>query len=170
MTRGRIRQRGRRFTAVPFWVVGMVVMLLGGALAHRAAAQFRPDSSTWPQDADGYAAAMKLSQAERRPLFVYFRTDWCPYCREFEQQLLSSREVEDYLRGLARVRVNPEAGPRESQLADTYGVQGYPAIFWQGHAAAEPIRVSRTRRAANGEAQLKSPLEFVAGLRQAAGQ
>ena len=161
------RRRSRR---VVLWAAGLASMLLAGALAGRAAGEYRPDSSTWPQNADGYAAALELSRAEGRPLFVYFRTDWCPYCREFEQQLLSSREVEDYLRGLARVRINPEAGQRENQLADTYGVQGYPAIFWQGHAAAAPIRVSRTSRAANGETRLKSPLEFVAGLRQAGGQ
>jgi thiol:disulfide interchange protein len=146
-------------------------MLAGGAaLAHRAAAQYGGDSSTWPQNAGGYVAASEISKAEGRPMFIYFRTDWCPYCREFERRLLGSPEVEDYLRGLARVRINPEAGPRENRLAETYGVQGYPAIFWQRHASAEPIRVSRTSRAADGEARLKSPLEFVAGLRRAAGQ
>lgn len=170
MSRRLPHRDGRRSRRALQWAAGLGVMLLAGALAGRAAAQHRSDSSTWSQNAEGYASALELSRAEGRPLFVYFRTDWCPYCREFEQQLLGSREVEDYLRGLARVRINPEAGEPERRLADTYGVQGYPAIYWQQRATGEPVRVSRTVRAANGEARLKTPGEFVSGLRQAASR
>jgi thiol:disulfide interchange protein len=148
----------------------MAMLAAGAALAHRAAAQYGGDSSTWPQNAGGYVAASEISKAEGRPMFIYFRTDWCPYCREFEHRLLGAAEVDAYLQGLARVRVNPETGQGEETLAGVYGVEGYPAIYWQRHPSAPPVRVSRTVRGANGEARLKTPAEFIAGMRQVAGK
>jgi thiol:disulfide interchange protein len=169
MKRRKIRRTLGAASRRSFAGAAVIAMLAAGAiLAHRAAAQYGGDSSSWPQNAGGYFAASEISKAEGRPMFVYFRTDWCPYCREFEHQLLGSGQVDSYLQGMARVRVNPEAGEREETLAGVYGVEGYPGIYWQRHPSAPPVRVSRTVRGANGEARLKTPAEFIAGLRQAA--
>ena len=170
MSRRRLHRGGPRSRRALIWAAGLTAMLLGGALAGRAAAQYRPDSSSWPQNAEGYAATARVSKSEGRPMFVYFRTDWCPYCREFERQLLISTEVDGYMQGLARVRVNPEAGRREGMLADAYGVQGYPGIYWQRHPAQEPVRISRIVRGPNGETRMKTPEEFIAALRVAASK
>jgi thiol:disulfide interchange protein len=124
--------------------------------------------SAWLDGAGGHQRARAEAQAAGRPLLVYFYTDWCPYCRELQQKLLDSGQVETYLRGITRVRINPEKGAEEARLAREYGVTGYPALFMIADGG-RPERVSRSVLD-NGQRRLKTPEEFVATLRQAAGR
>jgi hypothetical protein len=47
----------------------------------------------WYEGASGYQAALAEARADRHPVAVYFRTDWCPVCKEFDRALLSTPEV-----------------------------------------------------------------------------
>jgi thioredoxin-like negative regulator of GroEL len=89
----------------------------------------RSFSPYWQSGADGYARAEREQQEAGVPLLVYFRTDWCPYCKQLDEQVLSSFAVERFLRDhMARVKVNPEDGPAERSLFDRYGGTGYPTV------------------------------------------
>ncbi len=111
-------------------LLAAAALAVGAGLASQAQAAGRQGPpSSWREGAAGYRQASAEAAQLQRPLLVYFRTDWCPYCRELERELLSSGEVETYLRQLSRVRVNPEAGADEDRLARAYGVDGYPALF-----------------------------------------
>lgn len=103
------------------------------------------------------------ARREGKAMAVYFYTDWCPYCRELESELLGRAKVEEFLKYLVKVKVNPEKGARERSLADAYGVGGYPSFYIQSAPEAKPKKIRRGTRSG-----LKSPEEFVATLEQAA--
>ncbi|HZI63300.1 MAG TPA: thioredoxin family protein [Thermoanaerobaculia bacterium] len=146
---------------------GSLRAALGGlALLLSAAAAPALAPSAWLEGASGHQRARAEAQTAARPLLVYFYTDWCPYCREFQKELLDTGPVESYLRGLARVKINPEKGPEEARLAREYGVTGYPALFVIADGGRPQKVVRNTRH--NGQPRLKTPEEFVATLRQAA--
>ncbi len=121
-------------------------------------------SYTWYEGASGFERGIEEAQQEGKALAVYFYTDWCPYCRELERDLLTRAKVEDFLKYLVKIRVNPESGRRERLLANEYGVRGYPSFFIQSAPGTAPRKISRTHRD-----RLKSPEEFVASLERAAG-
>ncbi len=117
----------------------------------------------WHVGASGYQRGIEEAQREGRPMAVYFYTDWCPYCRELESELLSRAKVEEFLKYLVKIKINPDRGTRERSLANQYGVRGYPSFFVQSAPSARPQKIRRSNR--NG---LKSPEEFVDTLEQAA--
>jgi len=121
-------------------------------------------SYSWYEGASGFERGIEEAQREGKALAVYFYTDWCPYCRELERDLLSRAKVEDFLKYLVKIRVNPENGRRERLLANEYGVKGYPSFFIQSAPGATPRKIRRSDR--DG---LKSPEDFVATLEKAVG-
>src|SRR6058998_3793051 len=110
-------------------VVGGIVvgMALSGAGTKVAQAYY---SSTWYEDAAGYDQAVRDQRAHHAPIFVYFRVDWCPHCRAFDE-IAEAYEVRSKLNGLIKVRINPEHGAAEKALQARYGSTGYPALFVQ---------------------------------------
>ncbi len=68
---------------------------------------------------------------------MYFYTDWCPYCRKFEKHTLADGGVKKVLDGFVLVRINPEDGSRENQIAQQYRVDGYPAVFFSNPATGQ---------------------------------
>lgn len=148
--------------ALPALVAVALVTLPAGS---QAIADFAPFG--WFEGADGFERAVDEARRGNKPLLVYFRTDWCPYCRQFEDSLLASDEVEIYLDKLVRVTIDPEAGREEARLASTYGVRGFPAIFLHPPGPGEPRQLRRTTRD-NGQLRLQTPVEFVQTLARAA--
>lgn len=100
----------------------------------------------WLYGAAGYARAVELQQELNVPLAVYFYADRCPDCRTLDSQYLPSAPVQDYLRGVVKVRINPEQGAAERALAKRYGVSGYPSFFVMRNSAARPANVHPFRR------------------------
>ena len=88
-----------------------------------------PRSDSWYEGADGYVKASKEFKQTHRPMVVYFYASWCPYCRRFEKRVLSSPQVQEFLKDKIKVRINPEAGDRENSLAFRYEINGFPAFF-----------------------------------------
>src|SRR5688572_4639092 len=89
----------------------------------------RPPDPSWRTGAAGVWAATRELETDGTPVFVYFRTDWCGVCKQMEAGSLSSPKVIEYMRGFAKVSVNPEKGREEKKLAEEYGVRGYPSMF-----------------------------------------
>ena len=145
------------------FLLGLVLVTLTGL---PATASQLPGTS-WYEGAEGFEQAIREAQREEKPIFVYFRTDWCPYCRQFEDELLDTEEVELFLRKVVRVTVNPESGPGEMQIASSYGVQGYPAMFVHP-ATLGQARVVQRVLVQDGQPRLMTPVEFVQTLSRAA--
>lgn len=130
-----------------------------------AVADFSPVE--WFEGADGFEHAIDEARRHAKPLLIYFRTDWCPYCREFERSLLASDAVQSYLDEVVRVTVNPEAGIEEAKIAAAYGVQSFPSIFLHPPGPAGARKIRRTTRQ-DGQLRLQTPEEFVQTLTRAA--
>jgi len=109
-------------------------------------------SSTWYEDAAGYEQAVREQRAHHAPIFIYFRVDWCPHCRAFDQ-MAEAYEVRSKLNELIKVRINPEHGDAEKALQGRYGSSSYPALFVQPDGGA-PGPISAKGPAAPFVAQL----------------
>lgn len=110
----------------------------------------RPAAATeledrWLYDAPGYEKALQLQRELGVPLIIYFYTDWCPFCRTLERDYLPTPPVLQYLRGVAKVRINPEHGLTERQLAKQYGVTGYPSFLVMRKPSSLPTNVNPFR-------------------------
>lgn len=151
----------RRFVR-SHWVCLFLVLVGVATLA--AAAEM--DFSHWLENGEGYEDAMRAHRAEALPVVVYFRTDWCPYCRQFEDALLEVPEVVEAMKKMVLVRVNPEQSDVEMRLAGRYRVDSYPAMFVHSTKSKAVVPVERTR-VLGGRRVMKTPLEFIATLEAA---
>ncbi len=127
------------------------------------------DFSSWRSGADGYKVAERSRQLESSPMLVYFYTDWCGYCRQFETELLREPELATFLERLVTVRVNPESGPAERGLAMRYRVSSFPSLFVHSGESGAVSPVERTL-VDNGRRRLMTPREFIAELAAAASR
>jgi thiol-disulfide isomerase/thioredoxin len=118
----------------------------------------------WLRDAPGYARALELQRHMKVPLVVYFYADWCPYCRSLDTQYLPSAPAQLYLKGVIKVRINPEHGSPEREIASRYKVTGYPAFFILGKVGSAPLDVNPFRRGGDN----LTPLQFINACRRAA--
>ena len=118
----------------------------------------------WLYDSAGYERALELQRDSKVPLVVYFYADWCPYCQTLDSEYLPAAPVQQYLRGVVKVRINPEHGPAEREIAKQYHVRGYPAFFVLGTLSSPPSQVHPFRK---GGANL-TPAEFASACQQAA--
>ena len=129
-----------RFVTV---IISLLVMLPGAAPSF---ATTPAPNDRWLYGSAGYARALELQREMKVPLVVYFYTDWCPYCRVLDNDYLSSAPVQEYLKGVVKVRINPEQGPAEEAIAKQYRVTGYPAFFIVKTLSASPRKVHPFRR------------------------
>jgi thiol-disulfide isomerase/thioredoxin len=126
-----------------------------------------PVSPTWYSGADGYAQAERQHKQSNAPMAVYFYTDWCPYCKRLEANILKSDEVDRFLRNVVKVRVNPEDGEDETLLARRYGITGYPSFFIVPAGATSPKKITPYKRQGSGWAAM-GPADFVQACQEAA--
>lgn len=116
----------------------------------------------WLRDAPGYERALQLQRELGIPLVVYFYTDWCPYCRALDSQYLPTPQVQEYLKGVVKVRINPDDGREEREIAKRYGVTGYPTFFVVRKPSSLPVDVNPFRtRAPN-----LTPAQFVSACQR----
>ena len=107
-------------------------------------------AAAWLDGVEGYEeAALEWVQA-RTPLVVYFRADWCPQCRDFEQRTLKAPRVREAFDRMVKVRVNPETSDDQRRLADAWRVEGYPAVFVLSPDGEDPVAIATHRRDPGG--------------------
>jgi Thiol:disulfide interchange protein len=120
----------------------------------------------WLEGADGYSKAESLHQSSKAAVLVYVYTDWCPYCKTFDREILRSPEVGEFLKSLVKVKINPEAGPDSAALAERLGISGYPFVFVVPPGSDQPTKINVFKRVGDRWEPLQ-PLEFVQACRQA---
>lgn len=103
---------------------------------------------------------MRDALEEQRLVTLYVYTDWCPYCRELDQRILSTGPVQNCLARTVKVRVNPEHGPDDRAVADLFGVTGYPSLFFYDPATGNWRKLPRRTDSSSGR-RLMTPAEFV---------
>ena len=117
----------------------------------------------WLEGASGYNRAVELQRQLKVPLIVYFYTDWCPYCRDLDNEYLPHPAVQAYLRGVVKVRINPENGPAEREIGNRYDVTGYPRFYVIRNPSSTPRNLQPFRRSG-----YLTPEQFAMACQQAA--
>ena len=144
-------------------VLGLSLLSWIYALSANAATDF----SGWFEGASGYEKALAQHKSSKKPLFVYVYAPWCPYCQQFDENVLSSAYTRSALQNYLKVRLYPKTGPKERTIADQLGVEGYPSLYVKFANASRYQEVSRSVRL-GGKTVLAGPTEFVQGLRKLA--
>jgi thioredoxin-related protein len=76
----------------------------------------------------GYTQALQKAERSDRPVFLYFYSDRCPYCRKMDALTLRAKQVVDYLQdSFVAVRIDADA---ESHLVRKYMVRGFPTSWF----------------------------------------
>jgi thiol-disulfide isomerase/thioredoxin len=148
--------------------LAMVLLAASAAPGGNADAASGFDPELWLQGAKGLFGAIESikEKPEPPPMVVYFYTDWCGYCRQFERELLGTAPVKKYFEEVLAVRINPESGQQEREIAEYYGVAGYPSFFVHSGRSKTLSRVERMR-VEGGQPRLMTPDEFIAAVRTA---
>lgn len=99
-------------------------------------------SEGWYQGASGYDQAVEEYKRTNKPMVVYMSVGWCPYCRKFEKEVLSSPLVRDMLKDKIKVNINPESGKREDDIAFQYRIRGFPSFFLHPPQPGKAVQLS----------------------------
>lgn len=89
---------------------------------------------------DDFAEAQKIAQKENRPMLLLFTgSDWCPYCIQLHDEILSKSAFKNFAasKNLVLVyidfprqsKMSREAKRRNEQLARQYGIEGFPTTI-----------------------------------------
>lgn len=101
------------------WVT--IAVLITG-LANCGKPKPMPTEITFVKD---FNQAKAMALKSNKPMIIDFYTDWCKWCRVLDTTTYSDSQVialsEDYI----FVKINAET---DSELAQSYGVEGYPTI------------------------------------------
>jgi thiol-disulfide isomerase/thioredoxin len=96
----------------------------------------------WSEGASGYRSAADEQRSSGCPMLLYFRTDWCPYCKQFDSGVLTDSAVSAAIAPAVKVRINPEKGEEENALAKKFGVNGYPHVVLVAKDGSAPVDLS----------------------------
>lgn len=72
-----------------------------------------------------FELAKKEAAKESKPIFIFFHTDWCGFCRQMERTTLRDPNVILAAKDVVGVRLNADA---DKSLASMYGADGYPFL------------------------------------------
>ncbi len=97
-----------------------------------------PQSQTVPYSLDHEAS---LARAERmsQPVLLFFTAEWCKYCHQMQDEVLSLPAIQDLTRSFQCVQIDADAQP---ELCKQYGVTGFPTLIClgpQGQLAARLV-------------------------------
>ncbi|PKL18292.1 MAG: hypothetical protein CVV49_06825 [Spirochaetae bacterium HGW-Spirochaetae-5] len=68
---------------------------------------------------------LKNAEQLKKPVLIYFYTDWCIYCKKMDSEVFNDSEVSGYMNeNYISIRVNPE---KESQPIEIMGEKISPA-------------------------------------------
>jgi thiol-disulfide isomerase/thioredoxin len=95
----------------------------------------------WAEGARGFRSASNEQRASGCPMLLYFGTDWCPYCKQFDRAILSDSGVNGAIAPAVKVRIDPDKGDDERALATKFGVHGYPTLLLVARDGATPVRL-----------------------------
>jgi thiol:disulfide interchange protein len=86
--------------------------------------------------------AVQQSKQTGKPALVLFTADWCPSCREFESEVLSDKQVQQYLRDnytQVVVDVTDRTGPNTARATE-FGVRSVPMLILYDKSGKERAR------------------------------
>ncbi|HEV8604571.1 MAG TPA: thioredoxin family protein [Tepidisphaeraceae bacterium] len=105
----------------------IVIVVVGAFFAYRG---WRGGSSALAAWNGNWEQGVDQSHAQKKPQLVLFTADWCPACNDFEEKVLSRKEVTAKLQEqfiLTKIDLTNRGGPT-SQIAQEFGVRVIPTL------------------------------------------
>ena len=100
-------------------VTAVVLTVAGSAFA---------SAVNWKQD---YDKALADAKQNKKLLVVDVYTDWCGWCKKLDKDVYTDKRVQELIaKDFIPVKINPEHGSRNKQLAEKFGVRAYPHIVF----------------------------------------
>lgn len=100
------------------------------------------------------AKATELSLKEKKPLLLFFTgSDWCGWCIKLQRDVLKTTEFANWAnQNVILVELDfPRSKPQDNnikmqnaQLAQTFGIQGYPTVWFVNPVKGEDNKVNLT--------------------------
>lgn len=72
--------------------------------------------------------SLAKAQETKKPVIVFFYTDWCSFCQRFAPTYAKFAKTKDIKKNFAIAYVNCEK-EENAKLMQEYGVQGFPTVF-----------------------------------------
>ncbi len=98
------------------------------------------------------AKATELSLKEKKPLLLFFTgSDWCGWCIKLQRDVLKTTEFANWAtQNVILVELDfPRSKPQDNnikmqnaQLAQTFGIQGYPTVWFVNPVKGEDQKVN----------------------------
>jgi ribosomal protein S27E len=167
-------------------IAGVVVLGLAGVGAYALFDLFAPDREAavgefagppappsviptdfvetyWFEGSTGYTRAAEDQREQRIPLLALFAPAECPDCAAV-RTLFTSPELRGWFAEILKVRVDPDASPENTTLAERFKVKEYPALA--------VVRSDGERKLVSlyDKEALVTPAELMKRCREAAGR
>jgi thiol:disulfide interchange protein len=80
---------------------------------------------------NNFDQALAKAKAGKKLVMVDIYTDWCGWCKKLDRDVYTNAHVEEKLaKEFVSVKLNPEKGAGNAQLARQFGTRGYPHIVF----------------------------------------
>ena len=103
-------------------ILTILIIVLSIISCNKADAEIK-----WEKD---LATAKKKAKEKNLPIMIDVYTDWCTWCKELDKNTYSHKEVIDIAKKMVSVKLNPETSEEGADIAQRYGVQGFPTILF----------------------------------------
>lgn len=97
--------------------------------------------SQWQAGAPGYRTALKQQSQNKKPVLLFFHTDWCEACKSLETNVLGQKRIIRYLSKFNIVQIDPEQNLPNQNIADQYSVYAYPTLLMIHNGSKVAIRL-----------------------------
>lgn len=74
-------------------------------------------------------AAIARAERSNQPVLLFFTAEWCKYCHQLADEVLSLPEIQGLARSFQCVQIDADAQP---ELCKQYGVTGFPTLICLG--------------------------------------
>jgi thiol:disulfide interchange protein len=74
-------------------------------------------------------AAIARAQRSGQPVLLFFTAEWCKYCHQLADEVLSLPEIQNLTRSFQCIQIDADAQP---ELCKQYGVTGFPTLICLG--------------------------------------
>ena len=95
----------------------------------------------WLEDAAGHKQAMAFQSKYDNQMLIFFYADWNEACEYLWKELLSTSDFKKQTPGIIKLRINPEHGKDEGEIAAKYGLRKYPSTFMIDKPFAKPRKI-----------------------------